>query len=147
MPSERSLKEAQNFNVHFTGADMLNGIGCTCSRCKTLASLIDRERVEAVHEGHNHLCYYCGAPCNNLAANPGLWAVGLCHANEPGVVKWHHGSCVSERLAVGAEIERKAKVEALKWALTEMSNNVGSTVIAIRAEITRLAEGGNDAGR
>lgn len=49
-------------------------------------------------EGHDKPCHYCGEPCNSFAANPSLWPIPLCHADEPGVVKWHHIGCVSERL-------------------------------------------------
>lgn len=48
--------------------------------------------------GHGALCYYCGKPCDCLSANPSLWPVGLCHTDDPGVVKWHHSGCVSSRL-------------------------------------------------
>lgn len=49
-------------------------------------------------EGQGAPCYYCGKPCNHLAADPGQWPIALCHRDEPGVVKWHHERCVSERL-------------------------------------------------
>jgi hypothetical protein len=49
-------------------------------------------------EGHKSPCYYCKEPCDALAGNPGLWPIPLCHADEPGVVKWHHIGCVSDRL-------------------------------------------------
>lgn len=49
-------------------------------------------------EGHDEPCYYCGEPCSSVAANPGRWPIPLCHADEPGKVKWHHIGCVSERL-------------------------------------------------
>jgi len=51
-----------------------------------------------IDEGHDEPCYYCGEYCNSLAGNPSLWPVALCHTDEPGVVKWHHTGCVSERL-------------------------------------------------
>jgi hypothetical protein len=44
------------------------------------------------------LCYYCGEPCNDLAGNPGLWTVYLCHKDDRGVPKAHHIQCISERL-------------------------------------------------
>lgn len=49
-------------------------------------------------EGRDEPCYYCKKPCDSLAGNPGLWPIGLPHADEPGVVKWHHAACVLERL-------------------------------------------------
>lgn len=76
-------------------------------------------RDEAAN-GHDAPCYYCQKPCNALAGNPGLWPVGLPHADEPGVLKWHHQSCVTERLAEHrAALLRfgevvKAKVRAMK---------------------------------
>ena len=51
-----------------------------------------------IQEGHGSPCYYCGEKCNNLTGDPGKWPVGLCHSDEPGVVKWHHSGCVSDRL-------------------------------------------------
>jgi hypothetical protein len=51
-----------------------------------------------VSEGHDEPCYYCKRPCNCLAGNPGEWSIGLPHADDPGVVKWHHVSCILERL-------------------------------------------------
>jgi hypothetical protein len=47
---------------------------------------------------HGKPCYYCGKSINSFAANPGRWAVGLDHADEPGVVKPHCIDCVSLRL-------------------------------------------------
>lgn len=49
------------------------------------------------NQGHHEPCYYCGDPCNSLAANPGLWPIYGTHPEEPGVVKWHHVSCVFSR--------------------------------------------------
>ncbi len=51
-----------------------------------------------MREGHAEKCYYCEKLCNSLSANPGDWPIGLCHRNEPGVVKWHHTRCVSDKL-------------------------------------------------
>lgn len=60
-------------------------------------------------------CYYCGKPTNSFVANPGLWPVFLCHAEDPGVTKAHHEGCVMERLDVLAA--EQAKVRALREAL------------------------------
>ena len=61
---------------------------------------LQRERDELASRGHFHgePCYFCKKPINSFAANPGLWAVTLCHADEPGVVKPHHVDCVMTRL-------------------------------------------------
>lgn len=56
------------------------------------------EATRAHHDGHMAPCYYCGLPCNAAAGNPGLWPVGLCHPEAPGVLRWHHTGCVSRRL-------------------------------------------------
>lgn len=48
--------------------------------------------------GHDEPCYYCGKPCDSLAGNPSKWPIPLCHTDAPGVVKWHHTGCVTERL-------------------------------------------------
>ena len=49
-------------------------------------------------DGHNQPCHYCKELCDCLAGNPGRWAIPLTHKEEPGVVKWHHIDCVSNRL-------------------------------------------------
>jgi hypothetical protein len=60
---------------------------------------LTEQHVEARLRGHGEPCYYCTKPINDLAANPGLWGIFLCHEDEPGVIKWHHVECVSNRLA------------------------------------------------
>lgn len=72
---------------------------CTLER-ETIALRAELEAVrgQAPMSGHEAACYYCGKPCNSLAANPGQWPIPLCHEDEPGKVKWHHTGCVSERL-------------------------------------------------
>ena len=87
----------------------------------TLAAIREREGEE-LSEGHGQPCYYCGKPCNNLTGRCGQWAVGLCHEDEPGVVKWHHDQCVSERLAALTAAQQeaataKARIERLEAAL------------------------------
>ena len=62
---------------------------------------LHREPVDAPkgeQMGHGAPCYYCRRPCSRVAADPGEWPIPLCHADEPGVVKWHCTRCVSERL-------------------------------------------------
>lgn len=49
-------------------------------------------------QGHDEACYYCGAKCSALDGDPARWPVALCHPEEPGVVKWHHSGCVSDKL-------------------------------------------------
>ncbi len=66
-------------------------------------------------QGHGEPCYYCGKPVNNLAGNPGLWSVELCHLDAPGRVKRHHVSCVSERLVRLEAVE--AQLAAMRSAL------------------------------
>lgn len=53
--------------------------------------------------GHNQPCYYCGDPTDVFAGNPGLWPLPFPHADEPGVVKWHHTDCVMARLVENVE--------------------------------------------
>jgi len=62
-------------------------------------------RLESRTEGHGQPCYYCGERCNSLSAHPSKWPVGLCHADEPGVVKWHHEACLNDRLAEAERLE------------------------------------------
>jgi len=64
-------------------------------------------------EGHHEPCYYCGEPCNSLAASPSKWPIPLSHADEPGKVKWHHTGCVSERLI---KLEKTREL-LTKWEL------------------------------
>ena len=66
-------------------------------------------------QGHDRPCYYCGEKTNGLAGNPGLWPIPLCHADEPGKVKWHHSSCVTDRL-----VENQSRLE--KVLRLEISN-------------------------
>lgn len=83
-------------------------------------------------EGHNEPCYYCHQPCNSLAGNPGKWPVALTHKDEPGVVKWHHTSCVTRRLFEnifldGESLEAIVQ-DALKWREHQKALNVGELV-------------------
>lgn len=58
------------------------------------------KHVHPLMHGHGDPCYYCGEPVDCLAGNPGMWPIGLPHADEPGRVKYHHMVCVSVRLEV-----------------------------------------------
>ena len=49
-------------------------------------------------DGQERQCYYCNEPCDSFSGNPSRWPIPLCHADDPGRVKWHHIGCVSERL-------------------------------------------------
>lgn len=56
-------------------------------------------------------CHYCGKPCEDFAANPGLWPVYLCGRDDPaGTVRAHCAQCVMDRLD-GHE-ERMRRFEA-----------------------------------
>jgi hypothetical protein len=64
-------------------------------------------------DGKGELCYYCGKPCCPQSANPSRWPIALSHPSEPGVVKWHHEGCVSERLiALESLVKRLEEVHA-----------------------------------
>lgn len=54
-----------------------------------------------VMQGHAKPCYYCQEGCDSLAANPSRWPIPMCHADDPGRVKWHHIGCVAERVRDG----------------------------------------------
>jgi DNA repair exonuclease SbcCD ATPase subunit len=60
----------------------------------------------AVAQGHDEPCFYCKEPCDSFAGNPGKWPIPLCHADDPGRVKWHHVDCVTDRLRNGERAER-----------------------------------------
>lgn len=76
---------------------------------KAPGQLEEREALDAEKDpypqGHGAPCYYCKDPCDKWAANPGKWPIALTHADDPGVVKWHHESCVSSRLYSDQEIQ------------------------------------------
>lgn len=63
-----------------------------------LSELIKLREFVLASGRHNAICYYCQKPCDSMSGNPSEWPIPLCHADEPGVVKWHHIGCVSERL-------------------------------------------------
>ena len=65
-----------------------------------------RELAES-DDAHGQPCHYCGERINCLAANPNKWGIPLCHADAPGVVKWHHIGCVSERLEENEKLRRE----------------------------------------
>lgn len=82
-------------------------------------------------EGHDQPCYYCGMPCSNLAGNPSLWPIALCHDDDPGRVKWHHTGCVQVRLyklqkmeELFSEIDESFKTHTLDYikAITGITN-------------------------
>ena len=67
--------------------------------CGRIDCPIHGKYVEATTpQGHDAACYYCNKPCNAFAGNPGLWPIPLCHADDPGHVKWHHTECIAQRL-------------------------------------------------
>src|SRR5579864_4275940 len=87
-----------------------------------LLRLLDEERAKVArltakpHEGHNEPCYYCGEPCDDLVGNPSLWSVVLCHSDDPGVAKYHHVGCVSDRLEQLARLTAPPGASALERA-------------------------------
>lgn len=89
-----------------------------------------------MNEGHEQLCYYCGKPCNSLHGNPSLWPIPLCHPNEPGVVKWHHIGCVSERLEQGDLL--KQAIDAANSMIGHQANENDRLVAALLKKIDEL---------
>ena len=53
-------------------------------------------------------CYYCGEFCDELSGNPSKWPIPLCHADAPGVPKYHHIGCVQEHLSESAGVYKEA---------------------------------------
>ncbi len=102
-----------------------------------------RQEQYGLKQGHDALCYYCGEKCNSLAANPFVWPIPLSHADDPGVVKWHHIGCVSDRLhsAARLEAERNAAQTETKRTL-EVFGVINDGLIAeakrLKAENARL---------
>lgn len=74
---------------------------------ETVEDLNDRLQIPA---GHHAPCHICGEPCNSLAGNPGLWPIALAYSREPGIVKWHHTGCVSDRLTKLLDLEEGRSV-------------------------------------
>lgn len=71
--------------------------------------------------GEGEACYYCGKPCDALTGNASLWPVALPHKDDPGVMKWHHVKCVSERLEREKDLEN-----ALLDAVAHLSGAVSA---------------------
>ena len=69
--------------------------------CQNYMDLELRMRKSEPVQGHEAPCYYCKEPCNSFAGNPSKWPIPLCHADDPGRVKWHHIGCVAERVRDG----------------------------------------------
>lgn len=82
----------------FEGHDEYHCIGCCIEHQNEEHERLRAQTNAEPVQGHGEPCYYCGGPCNGLTGDPGWWPVGLCHPDDPGVVKWHHESCVTERL-------------------------------------------------
>jgi hypothetical protein len=116
-----------------------NRKGCDCysTQSPQFRQLAEAQARITEVESHNKSCHYCGAPCDNLAANPGLWAVGLCHADEPGVVKWHHIGCVSAKLADG----QKADVEVQEIVGKYVADNERLTALVEHLQSWRDKQG------
>ena len=66
-------------------------------------------------QGHEQPCYYCGEPCDSLAANPSKWPIGLCHSDEAGKVKWHHEGCIAYRVRIADEILKGDPEQMIEW--------------------------------
>jgi hypothetical protein len=56
------------------------------------------KRIKAEMDSHDQPCYFCSEKISDTSANPGKWGIGLCHKDDPGVIKWHHEECVYQRL-------------------------------------------------
>jgi hypothetical protein len=82
------------------------------------------EQHDRAHQGHNEPCYYCGKPCDGLAGDPGQWPIGLCHAGDPGLVKYHHTNCIYEQLNEGGAAYRRG-IEEAKSTMLEMCRMLG----------------------
>lgn len=121
----KALKKSEdNLNKHRTGVwasgpDFVRKAEDAVQRWKEwrdmIAEFIEVADLAASHAsmaGHDEPCYYCGEPCSCVAGSPSLWPVGLCHSDEPGVLKWHHSGCVSSRL-LEADIHRDVEASGL----------------------------------
>ena len=89
---------------------MIKGQGSELQRLQSLTET-QAEQIKGLElqkGGHGEPCYYCGKACISISGNPAKWPIPLCHPDEPGVVKFHHVGCVSERL------EQLASTRALK---------------------------------
>lgn len=66
----------------------------------------ERDEAREALSGHGEPCYYCADPCNALAGDPGRWPIAMCHADEPGRMKWHHTRCVESRCVERDELSK-----------------------------------------
>jgi hypothetical protein len=109
MATQLELDEARRAFLHEIAEEIRQGnkdwtIG-PCLNRATQAALTAAERVRCVSpEGHGEPCYYCGNPCSVLAGDANEWPLPLSHEDNPGVMKWHHTGCVSERIRAAEHV-------------------------------------------
>ncbi|MFI5296483.1 MAG: hypothetical protein ACHREM_00175 [Polyangiales bacterium] len=106
----------------------------------TIAALHERESATSGRfEGHDEPCYYCKETCDSLAGNPSRWPIALCHEDDPGVVKWHHVGCVSDRLhrIADAESDNAALKDTVSRLNDEREHYKGISLPA-QADVERL---------
>ena len=90
-------------------------------------------------------CYYCGKPISAIAADPGLWGIPLCHADEPGVIKPHHIGCVVDRLIPAEQLEKRVRRETLEWIMRNIQVYKPAEALQMLAEELRRAKAGSTA--
>lgn len=110
------------------------------------------ERLTKRPEGHAQQCYYCHEPTNDLAGNPGMRSIALSHPEDPGVVKWHHEKCVSERLlstetehleedlsTIGDSLERYRRGECLPLSAINADERLNAEGAEYRAALEAIS--------
>jgi hypothetical protein len=55
--------------------------------------------------GHGLGCQLCQKPINSVAIDPSLWGIPLYLNDNPSMITWAHGSCVSRRLEILKELK------------------------------------------
>ena len=98
MSDSDRVELAKKLRAEASVLEELDGLNTASPIMREAANELDRASAEGGTEGNGEACYYCGEPCKSYAGNPARWPIPLCHRNDPGVVKWHHIGCVTDRL-------------------------------------------------
>lgn len=105
--------------------------------------------TEGPMQGHNAPCYYCKETCNAEAGNPGLWPIPLCHRDAPGKVRWHHVTCVTDRLVENQATadDKKVIVDKLLLALPYLRCAVAEAKLTGQCRLGILANYPDGSGK
>lgn len=71
-------------------------------------------RLRGPSIGEDGPCFYCGEQTCSVAGDPGRWPLVFCQPEGTGIVRFHHTSCVTERLAALAATPAEDTPETVK---------------------------------